>query len=95
MSKISTIFEDEYFPAKTREPCPNPYEGFLPPLIVTSVDVISLSQEVSPFQTKSLSILMVSIPFFPPVETRKKPLPQHSTFPGFHCEVSISLKYTG
>ena len=30
--------------------------------------------------------------FSSPVETRVKPLPQHSTSPGFHCEFSTSLK---
>ena len=57
--------------------------------------VISLSQEISPFQSKYLIILMVSIFFLSPEETRAKPFPQRSTSPGFHCEVNTSLKYSG
>ena len=77
-------------PLKTRaEPCPIPYEVSLWLSCLWTSCHFSFSR-VSNFQTKSLLILMVSIAFLIWWKKELKHLPQHSTSPDFHSEVSTN-----
>ena len=84
-----------YFPAKTRtESCSNPCEAFL-----QLVGLSPLWMRCHLFIQRFLFLNQVLInfdgirSFCSTVETREKTLLQHSTFPGFHSGVNISLKF--
>lgn len=93
---VCLVFEDGYFPAKTRtEIYPNSYEIFLQ-LVGLSPLCMSCHFSLSRNFFFSSQILpnFDGILNFSSVETREKPLPRHSTPSGFHSEVNTSLKYT-
>ena len=77
-SGVSWTFEDECFPAKIRTgPCPHPkcFSYHLYGYHQCGWAVITLFQQVSPFQNKSLLILMVSIFFHLLWKQEQNPFP--------------------
>ena len=94
MSRVSWLFEDEYFPAKIRaEPCPNPHKVslrivWLSPLRMSYHFSISRGFYFSNWIFINFDGIHS---FSSPVETKAKPLPQCNTCHGFHSEVNTSL----